>query len=204
MSSRPNKPPEGDTPLPDLESTVELLARYRQGDESAIDRLFMRYLPKLQKIIRVRLPRSTRDISKDTNDFVHNAWVRALEALKEGRFEYRDEGSFLAFLYTIVKNLANDERRKAIHRARHVELLAEPVDLSPSPLEDAIGSEAVERFDSALEKLKERHRVAIILKIGFGYTAAQIAEAMGDNHPNTAGMRVRRAILRLAEILNEI
>src|SRR4051812_47811173 len=51
------------------DSTLQLLALARAGDRGALDRLFARYGPELQRFARGRLPKWARDIT-DTPDLV--------------------------------------------------------------------------------------------------------------------------------------
>jgi hypothetical protein len=51
------------------DSTFSLLQRAQAGDRSAVDRLFSRYLPRLQRRARGRLPSSVHDMA-DTQDLV--------------------------------------------------------------------------------------------------------------------------------------
>jgi RNA polymerase sigma-70 factor (ECF subfamily) len=81
---------------------------------------------------------------------------------------------------------------------------AEPLDSGspasdPSPLEEAIGQEAQDRYDAALQRLKPDDREAIILRIELGYAYADVAEALGKPSVAAAHMAVSRALVRLAK-----
>ena len=47
--------------------------------------------------------------------------------------------------------------------------------------------------------LGERDREAVILRVEFGYSHEEIAEAIGSPSANAARMTVARALVRLAE-----
>src|SRR5207244_12886738 len=69
----------------------------------------------------------------------------------------------------------------------------------PSPLEEAIGRETLERYESALLRLRPTDREAIMLRIELNYPYADIATALGKPSIAAAQMAVSRALVRLAE-----
>jgi len=72
-------------------------------------------------------------------------------------------------------------------------------DAGPSPLETAIGHQAVERYEEALSRLRPEDREAIIGRIELGLTNEELAETLGKPSPNAARMAVERALFRLAK-----
>ena len=56
----------------------------------------------------------------------------------------------------------------------------------PSPLEEAIGLEALERYEAALQRLKPSDRDAIILSVELGCSLTEVAEALGKPTANAA------------------
>src|SRR5437762_8872498 len=68
-----------------------------------------------------------------------------------------------------------------------------------SPLEQAIGQEAVDRYERALERLKPEEREAIIARVEMGYSYEELAEALGKPTPDAARKAAQRALVRLAE-----
>jgi RNA polymerase sigma-70 factor (ECF subfamily) len=73
------------------------------------------------------------------------------------------------------------------------------VDSAESPLEQAIGREAVERYEEALARLKAEEREAIIARVEMGYTYEELAEALDKPTPDAARKAAQRALVRLAE-----
>jgi DNA-directed RNA polymerase specialized sigma24 family protein len=81
-----------------------------------------------------------------------------------------------------------------------------PADLpdpAPSPLERAIGRQAVEAYEAALAKLTDEQRAAVILRIELGYRHQEIADLLGSPSANAARMLVARGLARLAEIIDK-
>jgi len=180
----------------DAESSFALVCRAHSGDGRALDELCARYLPRLQRWAHGRLPSWARG-SLDTHDLVQDTFAQVIKRIEE--FEPRHEGAFQAYLRQTLLNRVRDQIRRAQRK-----LPAEPLDsaepaLDPSPLEEAIGREALERYESALERLKPEDREAIIARIEMGYTHAEVADALGKPSPAAAQMAVNRALVRLAK-----
>lgn len=181
------------------EHTGVLLGRIRAGDARAREALFARYLPILRRWAHQRLPRRARDLS-DTDDLVQVTLVRAFRRIET--FEHRGEGAFLAYLRHILVNVIRDELRRADVRPVREGLDDSLPSRTPSPVEEVMGRERLERFERALETLSPEHREAVILRIEFGFSHQQVAEAIGKPTANAARMTVSRALLELARTMN--
>jgi RNA polymerase sigma-70 factor (ECF subfamily) len=186
------------SPASKLETTAELLALIRAGNPAARDRLLARIYKPLLRFAHGRTPTRARDLT-DTEDLVQVAMLRALDHIEE--FDSRREGAFLAYLRMILLNLVRDEARRVRRGPEREELPEEwPAD-GPSPLEEAVGREAMERYDAALDRLTKEQKEAVILRVELGYTYAQIAEAMELASTDSARMMVTRAIARLGKLM---
>jgi RNA polymerase sigma-70 factor (ECF subfamily) len=180
----------------DPESSINLLARVREGDAEALNRLIARHLPPLQRWARGRLPRGIRDL-EDTADLVQETVIQALKHLD--RFEYRREGALQAYLRQAVYNRIRMEFRKKRSRPGRAELVVEPEDQAASPLEEAVGRETLDRYERALARLKPEDREAVITRMDLEGSYAELAAALGKPSADAARMAVVRALLRLAE-----
>jgi RNA polymerase sigma-70 factor (ECF subfamily) len=177
-------------------STLSLLTRAKAGDQEALDDLFARYLPMLSRWARGRLPRWVRDGS-DTQDLVQETLLQTFR--KIDGFEHRGEGAFQAYLRQAVMNRIRDAVRKAHRHPPREELDPQAPDDNASPLELAIGSEALERYDAALERLEETDRALVVARVELGLSYAEVAAATGKPSPNAARMAVSRALVKLAQ-----
>jgi RNA polymerase sigma-70 factor (ECF subfamily) len=133
----------------------------------------------------------------DTDDLVQDALLRSFKQME--RFEPRSEGALQAYLRQAVLNRIRDELR---HKSRLPEaglLDSGHPDAGPSPLEEAIGREAVDRYDSALSRLRDEDREAVIGRVELGLSYQELAEALGKPTPDAARKTAERALLRLAE-----
>jgi RNA polymerase sigma factor (sigma-70 family) len=185
-------------PAMDAESSFELLARVRQGDADALNRLLHRYVPSLRKWARGRLPRWARDLA-ETEDLVQDAVFRSLQRIET--FEYRHEGALQAYLREAVLNRIRDECRRVGRRPLVESLDDQARDAGQSPLEAVIGAQAVDRYEAGLSALRAEDREAIVARIEMGYSYAELAVMLGKASPDAARMAVSRALVRLAEIM---
>jgi DNA-directed RNA polymerase specialized sigma24 family protein len=71
--------------------------------------------------------------------------------------------------------------------------------VQPSPLERAIGREALERYEAALQRLKPDDRDAIVLRVELGCPLAEVAETLNKPTVAAAHVAVSRALVRLAK-----
>jgi DNA-directed RNA polymerase specialized sigma24 family protein len=108
-SDRPSSKPEPPRQSGEAASTLDLLERFKLGDEQAVNLLVERSIPPLRRWARGRLPAWARGFA-ETQDLVQNVIVRALPRLKE--FEARHPGALQAYLRQVVANHIRDEIRK--------------------------------------------------------------------------------------------
>ncbi len=185
---------------PLLDSTQALLQRVRTGDEQAREDLVQRFLPGLRRWAHGRLPAHARDLM-DTNDLVSVALVRALRRVDQVRATA--PGGFFAYLRTVALNCLRDELRRAGRRPPRNPLTVDLEDDRPALLEATLGRGMIDRYQRALESLSVAQQEAVILRIEFGFTFEEIARALGRSSANAVRMQVTRAILRLAEAMDD-
>jgi RNA polymerase sigma-70 factor (ECF subfamily) len=189
----------------------ELLAAARDGDEDAFRRLVAPYEPQLHAHC-YRMLGSLHD----TEDVLQDAMLRAWRGLAgfDGRSAFR------TWLYRIATNVCLDVIRRRPKRVLPVDYEPSPIASDPAPtanvwidpypdeqleIEDGYASpearyeqrEAVElAFVAALQHLPPRQRAVLILREVLGFSAAEVAEALGatDASVNSALQRARRAV----------
>jgi RNA polymerase sigma factor (sigma-70 family) len=177
-----------------------LLDRVRAGDREALDTLLRRYVPALRRWAKGRLPPWARDLA-ETADIVQDTVVRSFRSLDA--FEFRHDGALRAYLRQAVLNRIRDECRRVARRPAPGDLLEDLPARELSPLEQAIGRQAVERYESALATLPDEQRQAIVARIEMGFSFQEIAVMLGKSSPDAARMAVSRALLTLAERLRD-
>jgi RNA polymerase sigma factor (sigma-70 family) len=186
---------------PESETSFQLLLKARAGSPDARDRLCARYLPRLQRWAHGRLPRSAR-AALDTGDVVQEVLMRAIKHLST--FEPEHEWSFQAYLRTSLVNRLRDEGRQTPKRSLNDPLESSHPSQDPSPLEQAIGAEALRRYEAALARLGETDQQAIVARCEWGMSHKELAEMLGKNTAGAAQVAVHRALVRLArEMAND-
>jgi RNA polymerase sigma factor (sigma-70 family) len=179
-----------------MDTTFDLVERAKAGDRESLDRLFARYLPALRRWASGRLPRWSRDLM-DTDDLVQETVIRAVKRLD--RFESRHEGALQAYLRQAIVNRIRDEIRRTKRSPVATALEDDESDHGASPLEAAIGAEALKRYEAALARLRPEEREAIVARVEMDGSYQAVAQALGKPSADAARMAVSRALLRLAE-----
>jgi RNA polymerase sigma-70 factor (ECF subfamily) len=185
--------------LPDNpESSFDLLVQAKAGNDDALNQLLGRYIPRLERWVSGRMPHGIRSMN-DTADIVQESVINALRNLNT--LEIRSEGALLAYLRQAVNNRIIDQFRRHGRRPPRVEIPIDAEAAETSPLEAAIGVEAMERYERALAGLREKDQHVIILHVEFGMKADDLATELGLETPAAARMALQRALKKLAEAM---
>jgi RNA polymerase sigma-70 factor (ECF subfamily) len=83
--------------------------RANAGDQEALDTLFARYLPRLQRWAHGRVPPAARN-ALQTHDLVQDTLIRVFEGLPS--FKPRHEGAFQGYVRTVLWNRIRDIARQ--------------------------------------------------------------------------------------------
>jgi len=184
----------------DPTNTMELLARARAGDDSALNELFARHLPALRRWASGRLPRWARDVA-DTTDLVQETLLQTFKRIDA--FEPRSEDAFRAYLRQAVMNRVRDELRRHRRRPEVSELVSQAeADEGPSPLDLAIANQAMDSYEKAMDGLSEDDRDAIVGRVELGLSYAELASLLGKPSAEAARKAAQRALVRLAGAMN--
>lgn len=183
------------------ESTISLLERMKAGDATAVDALFARYVAPLTRWAQGRLPRYARSAA-DTQDLVQETLLQTFKRI--GTFESQHEGALQAYLRQAVMNRVRDELRRYSRRGAAAAVDSQIEHDDPSPLDQAIGQQAAERYEQALARLRPDDRELLIARIEMGFSFEQLAEAFGKPTAGAARKATQRALLRLAEEMRHV
>jgi DNA-directed RNA polymerase specialized sigma24 family protein len=165
-----------------METTIDLLARVRQGDSAAVALLMERSVPPLRRWARGRIPTAARHFA-DTQDIVQEAFVRVLPTLTT--IEVAHPGALQALL------------RQAV--ASHINRLT--ADPSPSAVERVVGPEGLQRYEDALQQLSETDREAIVARIELQQSYEEVAIALGLPDAEAARAAVKAALAHLVDAM---
>ena len=178
-----------------MNSTEELVARVRAGDEEAFRLIFDRYSrPVLGFIFDMVGDRHTAE------DLAQETFVRAFRGLAG----LRDESKLSTWLFQIAKNVARESLRERRRGGASVEIDDEEVffelqDQGPTPAGRLLDKELNGVIGKALMRLDEDKRLVFTLKVLQHRSYEEIAEITGfsvgklktDLHRARAEMRRR-------------
>jgi RNA polymerase sigma-70 factor (ECF subfamily) len=162
----------------------DAVRRAQKGSEDAFEELVRSFGPRLHRFLAVRLgdERDARDALQET-----------LIAAWQGLPGLRRADRFWPWLAGIAANKAADAvRRRSAHNGHRPELAAVVV-------ADAHGALAVRQ---ALDRLPERWREVLLLRLVLGLSEEETATALGVRL-GTVKSRTARARGRLLELLDE-
>jgi len=192
-----HRPPVADRATSsDPVATVELVQKAKGGDQEAMDALFARYEVRLRRWAHGRLPAAARG-ALDTQDLVQDTLTRVFKRLHS--FEPRHPGAFRDYVWTTLWNAVRDIARSSKRRGPVGPLDMDLAGDDPSPLQQAVGRETLDRYEAAMERLRPEEREAIVARIELGLSHAEVAEALGKPSAAAAHMAVSRALVSLAE-----
>jgi RNA polymerase sigma-70 factor (ECF subfamily) len=175
-----------------LEATVELVRQAREGRSAAVEELLSRYRPRLLRWASGRIPARRRALL-DTEDLVQDTLLRTCAQLHR----LKEPGAFPFYVRRALRNRLRDElrRRPPVEPLDKADEIPDP---APSPAEEAIGRERLERYESALETLSEKERLAVVGRLEWGLPYAELATELGAASPDAARMTVTRALVKLS------
>ena len=76
------------------------------------------------------------------------------------------------------------------------------MDPSPSPLEETIGGQTIDRYEQALGQLRPEEREVIVSRVEMGLSYEELAVALHKPSPDAARKAARRALIRLARAMD--
>ncbi len=176
-------------------SSVSLILRAQDGDERAREELCARYLPRLRRWARGRMPVWARD-HLDTEDIVQDALLQSVRRL-DG-FLPEHEGAFWGYTCQALRNRLLDVIRRASRRPPTAGLTDEFVANDPSPLEVAVGRDTLKRYEETLARLRPIERDLIVARVELGFDYSEITELLGKTSVGATRVAVSRALIRLA------
>ena len=170
-----------------------LVAAWKAGDEHAFSQLVDRHGPPLLGFLRQLL---------GDPGLADDAWSETFLRLIRARDRYKAEGRFRAWLYTVARRCAKDQRRG---RRRWVRLAVRVFD-RPGPGRDEntpdlrlIADEQTRRLEDAMGKLSEEHRAVVLLTYRQGLDSSDVGQVMG-----LTGQQVRSRLTYARTLLGRL
>ena len=170
---------------PDADDELELLERWRGGDQDAGRRLFEGNFPALFGFFRRRFPDGAEDLTQ-----------RTLLLCVEGQGRQRAGSTFRAFLFGIARNVALQEIEARARQRRDDRDPAEVAEGGARPSEHMAQRADRRRLLRALRGLPVNDQILLELYHWEGLTGPELAHVLGV--PEAAlRSRIRRAVERL-------
>jgi RNA polymerase sigma-70 factor (ECF subfamily) len=165
----------------DLDPDTALMLRVQEGDLAAFEQLVEKYKQPVMNLV----VRSLHDPA-EAEDLAQNVFIQVYKSA--GR--YKPKAKFSTWLFTIARNLClNEVRRRARHPADSLDAThAENADLiwrqigdakRDSPTEALLQAELEQRVESALGRLPEQQRTALLLYRNEQMSYEEIAVVLG-------------------------
>ncbi len=161
---------------------LQLLERWREGDDDAGDQLLSRHFDSLCRFFRNK-------VDSGVDDLVQATLLRCVEK----RDQFRQHSSFRTYLFVIARNLLYDRLRQ---RRRSPEALdfsqVSLRDLGTSPSMAAARNERRHALLLALQELPLEFQLVVELTYWEGLNATEVGEVLGIPS-NTVRSRLSRA-----------
>jgi RNA polymerase sigma-70 factor (ECF subfamily) len=201
-----------------VESSDELLARLREGDETALAELFSQHHGRLWRMVNFRLDQRLCG-RVDADDVLQEAYLNAAQRIDH--YLNNKNMSFFVWLRQIVLQTMIDLHRQhlgaqmrdaarevSLHRggypqATSISLAAHLLGSLTSPSQAAMRHEVSRQLEEALESMSAIDREVLALRHFEELTNSEVAEVL-DIQQKAASIRYVRAIARLKEILVQI
>ena len=167
------------------------------GDERAVERLLGRIRPLVIRYCRSRLGR-TEHSCNTADDVAQEVCVAVYRALPN----YRNLGRpFLSFVYGIAAHKVADARRSAARdRSEPTADAPDGVSTTAGPEQLLLRGEASEQMRALMDKLTEKQRQILVLRIVQGLSADETADVL-DSTPGAVRVAQHRALTRLRRIM---
>jgi RNA polymerase sigma-70 factor (ECF subfamily) len=152
----------------DSDSDDDLLARIGNDDQSAFRLLVERHLDRAYALA-LRILKNAADAEDVVQDSLLKVWSQ------RGRWE-GGRAKFSTWLYRVVTNRCIDLRRQS--RTDGMDDMSQFVDEKPDAFATLHREEVGHLLESAIQKLPEQQRIAVVLSYHQGLGNAEIAEVM--------------------------
>jgi RNA polymerase sigma-70 factor (ECF subfamily) len=171
---------------------ASLIARARGGDERAADLLVRRYLGDVYAVTaRVLVD---RDLAEDA---AQETFINALRGLQR----FRGEASFRTWLLRIAVNAARTVARRQYHRREvSLEVAADAASGERDAASVVVLNDEAARIRRVLEKLPEKQRMAVTLRVNQGLSYQEIGAVL-DCTEGAARVNYHLGVKRLRELL---
>jgi RNA polymerase sigma factor (sigma-70 family) len=169
----------------------QLISRLRQGDDTALDSIYVKYRPRL-----LAAATSFRVDAHLAEDVLHDVFVAFSRRMKTLDLDIKT--NLYAYLLTGVANAIRDRFRRRQRRRQPPPFTDVTHKVSPDPQQQAIRDEQSEWASEMMAHLPREQRQVVSLRINSGLKFQEIARVQGVS-PSTVRGRYRYGIDKLRE-----
>ena len=149
----------------DAQLDVQLIARWKQGDQRAATEIVERHA---QALARFAATHGGRDA---VDELVQDTFVRAFNSIES----FRADSSLRTWLFTILKRLMLDRQRSERRSRNSVELEDDHVVQEFNALDGMVADETLMRVQRAVARLSPLQREVFTLRVSEGLPYVDIA-----------------------------
>lgn len=136
---------------------LQLIDRFRNGDEQSFNLLVHRYKEKVYWIVRRMIPDHD-----EADDITQNVFIKVYQSL--GTF--KGDSSFYTWIYRIAVNLSlNEIRRKKLRRTFSIDEEVHQLRSTDIPVQERMeNDERTQQIRDAIERLPEKQKKVFLLR----------------------------------------
>jgi RNA polymerase sigma-70 factor (ECF subfamily) len=168
-----------------IDIDFNVLEQLKAGNKSAYEAIFRKYNAKVFRFAQAVL--YDKSLAEDiTQDVFLSLW--------EHRKNIDPEKNFIAYLFTIAKNLVYDETKKMLLNFRYEDYVKNNFSEEDNQTEEKVDANSLEEFILQLiEKLPEARKKVFILHFTKDLSNKQIAATLSISEKNVE-MQIRRSL----------
>jgi len=178
--------------LGDDPTDLELVARWKGGDQRAATQLVERHADAVARFV------SSLGVRHDVEDIVQDTFVRAFGSI-DG---FRGDSSLRTWLFTIARRLVLDQRRSRHRQGEEVAVREGDVRTEFDPLDAVVADETERRMRDAVARLTPTQREVFVLRVGEGMSYKEIADTVGTTE-GAARVHYHNAMRAIKELLDD-
>jgi RNA polymerase sigma-70 factor (ECF subfamily) len=177
---------------PDEQDDLDLVARWKAGDQRAATQLVARHADALARFVASVGGRG------DVEEVVQDTFVRAFGSL-DG---FRGESSLRTWLFTIARRLLLDRRRAQRRRGAQVQVQEADATTAVTALDGLVAEETGRRMREAVARLTPTQREVFTLRVSEGMSYKEIADVVGTTD-GAARVHYHNAMRAIKELLDD-
>lgn len=173
---------------------AELVSAARSGDRLAFGQLVRRHHAVVYRYLLARVGDESR-----AADLAQETFLKALRSIES----FRGDASFRTWLVSIARNEVHGSyRRQRIRGERALDEAGDPPDRAATPEREAAEELELGRVRRLLDRLPEKQRLSVWLRVFDGLSFREVAEATGSTE-GAARVNYFHGIRRLREWLDD-